>query len=80
MPRRARERDDVADVGHPGCVDDGALEPQAEAGVRHGAVAAQIAVPPVDLWIQVQFGQTPIEVLKRTAKARERLEHMFVAF
>ena len=47
LARRARERDHVADVLHAGRVDDRALEAEAEAGVRHGAVAAQVAVPAV---------------------------------
>jgi hypothetical protein len=45
IPRRARVRDHVADVGHAGDVGHQALEAEAEAGVRHGAVAAEVAVP-----------------------------------
>jgi hypothetical protein len=41
-----RVGDRVADVGQPADVDHQALEAEAEAGVRHGAVAAQVAVPP----------------------------------
>src|SRR5262249_23292132 len=46
-PRRARERDRVAHVGETGDVGERPLEAEAEAGVRHRAVAAQIAVPAV---------------------------------
>src|SRR6266852_4433995 len=46
---RSRERDRVAHVGEAGDVGEGALEAEAEAGVRHRAVAAQIAVPGVVL-------------------------------
>src|SRR5687768_9952205 len=42
---RARKWDRVAHVGKPRGVGYGALEAEAEAGVRHGAVAAQIAIP-----------------------------------
>src|SRR5271163_4599800 len=44
---RPREGDGVADVGEAGDVGEGALEAEAEAGVRYCAVAAQIAVPGV---------------------------------
>src|SRR5438552_12538251 len=47
LARGARERDHVADVLHAGRVLDRALEAQAEAGVGHGAVAPEVAVPPV---------------------------------
>src|SRR5690606_39591808 len=45
--RRARVGDGVADVGQPADVDDQALEAEAEAGVRHRAVAAEVAVPAI---------------------------------
>ena len=45
--RRARKRNHVPDVAHARGVDDRALEAEAEAGVRHGPVAAQVAIPPV---------------------------------
>mmetsp|Transcript_19201 Transcript_19201/g.67773 ORF Transcript_19201/g.67773 Transcript_19201/m.67773 type:complete len:606 (+) Transcript_19201:86-1903(+) len=45
VARPARERDHVADVRHAGDVHDEALEAEAEAGVRHGAVPAQVEVP-----------------------------------
>jgi hypothetical protein len=43
VPRRSRERDRVEHVGEAGDVGEGALEAEAEAGVRHRAVAPQIA-------------------------------------
>jgi hypothetical protein len=39
--------DGVADVGEAGDVGEGALKAEAKAGVRHRAVAAQVAVPGV---------------------------------
>ena len=44
--RRAREGDDVADVGHARHEQDEALEAQAEAAVGHGAEAAGGEGPP----------------------------------
>ena len=55
-PSSTREGDHVADVGHAGGVDDRALEAEAEAGVGHGAVAAQVAVPPVGLLVEAHLG------------------------
>ena len=46
--RRARERDDVADVPAARDLVHRAIEAEAEAGVRHGAVAPQVALPPED--------------------------------
>src|SRR5215471_14219918 len=54
VARRSREWNCVAHVGEAGHVRDRALEAQAEAGVRHRAVAAQIAVPGIVLL--VEFG------------------------
>src|SRR5260370_42266206 len=54
IPRVAgcsREGDRVAHVGEAGDVGEGALEAEAEAGVRDRAVAAQIAVPGVVLLV-----------------------------
>ena len=42
----SRERDCVAHVGEAGDVGEGALEAEAEAGVRYRAVAAQITPSP----------------------------------
>ena len=53
MPRRAGEGDHVADVGHAGEEHQQALEAEAEAGVRHGAVAAQVGIPPVILRVEL---------------------------
>ena len=60
---RARERDHVADVGHAGGKAADPLEAQAEAGVRHGAVAAQVEVPPVS---------RRVEALSRPSALRAR--------
>src|SRR5579871_4013999 len=51
---RAREGDDVADVGHAGGEQDQALEAEAEAGVLGGAVLAQLEVPPVVLDLEAE--------------------------
>src|ERR671937_2084311 len=49
VSRRARERDRVAHIGQARDVGKRALEAEPEAGMRHGAVAAQIPVPAVVL-------------------------------
>jgi hypothetical protein len=59
--RRPRERDHVADVLDAGGVLDRALEAEAEAGVGHGAVAAQVAVPPVVLLGQAHLVHARVE-------------------
>jgi hypothetical protein len=43
--RGARERDRVAHLGEAGDIGEGAREAEAEARVRHRAIAAQVAVP-----------------------------------
>ncbi len=53
--RGAGEGDDVADVGHAGDKEQQALEAQAEAGVRAGAVATRVEVPPHVLHRDVEF-------------------------
>src|SRR5882762_2246163 len=60
VARGSRERDGVAHVGEAGDVGEGALEAEAEAGVRHRAVAAQIAVPGVVLPVDVALGDARI--------------------
>src|SRR5689334_20931456 len=57
----AREWDHVADVLDAGGVLDGALEAEAEAGVWDGAVAAEVAVPPVVLGIEAHLGDAAVE-------------------
>src|ERR1019366_952175 len=52
VARSPRERDDVADVLHPGEIHQHALKAHAEAGVRHAAEPAQIQVPPVVFFLQ----------------------------
>jgi len=47
--------DHVANVGHTRDLINEPLEAQAKAGMRHGAVAAQVQVPAVVFLIQVQF-------------------------
>src|SRR5467141_3837407 len=61
IPRRPRKRDSVAHVGEAGDVGERALEPQAEAGVGHGAVAAEIAVPGVVLPVDVALRHAGVE-------------------
>src|SRR5689334_12972650 len=61
LPRRARERDDIADVLDPGRVLDRALEPEPEPGVRHGAVTAEVAVPPVRFRVELHLRDAAIE-------------------
>src|SRR5580692_2968923 len=56
VSRGSREGDRVADVGEAGDVGEGALEAEAEAGVRHRAVAAQVAVPRVVLAVYAALG------------------------
>src|SRR5215472_12734373 len=58
---RPWERDHVAHVGKPGRVGHRALEPETEAGVRHGPVTAKIAVPPVVLRVEAGRLQARIE-------------------
>ena len=49
-----------ADAGFGGELD-GALEAQAEAGVRDGAVAPQVEIPPVALGVQAALGHATLE-------------------
>src|SRR5450759_3109781 len=59
--RRARERDDISDVCHPRGVGHRPIKPQPEPGVRHGAVPAQIAIPPIRRGIQAGLHDPRIE-------------------
>src|SRR5688572_30354249 len=61
VARRAREGDRVADVRQPRHVDHEALETETEARVRHGAVAARVAIPLVMRGIQAEFRDARIE-------------------
>src|SRR4051794_27031151 len=61
VARRPRERDNVADIGHAGGVDDGALEPQAEARVGHGAESAEVAIPVIMLLLEADLGEAGVE-------------------
>src|SRR5690242_11417791 len=57
----SRERDGVAHVGEAGDVCEGALEAEAEAGVRYRTVAAQIAVPGVVLPVDAAHSHAPVQ-------------------
>src|SRR5690606_30597022 len=59
--RCARVRNRVADIRQPADVDDQALEAEAEAGVRDGAVAAEVAVPGVVLAVEAELVHARIE-------------------
>src|SRR5258708_11105722 len=61
IPRRPWKRDRVAHVGEAGDVGERALEPEAEAGVGHGAVAAEIAVPGVVLLVDAALRHAGVE-------------------
>src|SRR5262249_16667171 len=61
---RARERDRVAHVRKASDVGDGALEAQAEARVRHAAVAAQVAVPAHRLLVDADLVHAGVEHLE----------------
>src|SRR3984893_1881120 len=67
MPRVAggsREGDCVADVGEAGDVGEGTLEAEAEAGVRHRAVAPEIAVPGVVLLVDAALGHIAVQYVE----------------
>src|SRR5690554_731836 len=59
--RCARIRDGVADVGQAAHVHHQALKAQAEAGVWHGAIAAQVPVPLVVVEVQAELPHARIE-------------------
>src|SRR5262245_51256982 len=64
IPRRAREGNGVADVGEAGGVGEGTLKTKAEAGVRHRAVAPEVAVPGVVLTVDGAFGHARIQYVE----------------
>src|SRR4029453_9561728 len=66
LPRRPRERDHIPHVLHPRDEHHRTLEPQPEPRVRHGAVTAQVAVPPV-------FLEREAHLLDPRVKIREAL-------
>src|SRR5690348_2354128 len=75
--------DGVADVGQSADIDQQALEAEAEAGVRHRAVAAQVTVPVIGGRIEPELDHSPVEVVQsllalRTADdlADARREHV----
>src|SRR3990167_52243 len=47
--RRSRERDHITDIAHPGDELHRSLEAKPEAGMRDGAEAPQIKIPPIIL-------------------------------
>src|SRR5687767_3303254 len=57
----ARIRNRVADVREPAHVHDETLEAEAEARVRHAAVAAQVAVPLVVRGIELELAHARVE-------------------
>src|SRR5262245_64423608 len=61
VPRRARKRDRVADVGEPGDVRHRPLEAEPEPGVRHRAVAAEVPIPAVAVLVESALGHARIE-------------------
>src|ERR1700719_4314995 len=60
----AREGDRVAHVGEAGDVGEGALEAEPEAGARHRAVAAQVAVPGIVLPVDAALGHAAVQSLE----------------
>src|SRR5512144_3124541 len=59
--RYARIRNRIADIRQPADIDDEALEAQAEARVRHRAVAAEVAIPLVVRGIELELPHARIE-------------------
>src|SRR4051812_1584082 len=69
---RARERNGVAHVTEARHVGDGALEAQAETGVRHAAVAAQVPIPAEAFFVDSHFFHArvqPVDALLALAAA-----------
>src|SRR5215471_2154061 len=64
VARRAWERDGVAHIGEAGDIGEGALEAEAKAGVRHRAVAAQVAVPGVFVLVDAALGHGLVQYLE----------------
>src|SRR5690606_31450395 len=58
---RARVGDRVADNGKAADIDHQALEAEAETGMRHRAVAAEVAVPVVQLAIESELVHARVE-------------------
>jgi hypothetical protein len=53
-----------AHVGQAGDAGEGALEAEAEAGIRHRAVAVEVAVPGVVLAVDAALGHAPVQYLE----------------
>src|SRR5438045_3348083 len=60
-PRRPRKRYHVAHVRESRHVRHGPLESQAETRMRHGAVAAQVAIPPVGARVEAEGEDALVE-------------------
>src|SRR5690606_2084265 len=58
---RARIGDRIADVGQPAHVHHQPFEAEAEAGMRHRAVAAEVAVPAVMRRVQAELGHARVQ-------------------
>jgi hypothetical protein len=69
IARRSREGDCVAHVGEAGDVGQGALETEAEAGMRHRAVAAQIAVPGLVFPVDAALGHAAVQYFEPLSRA-----------
>ncbi|VFS88866.1 Uncharacterised protein [Kluyvera cryocrescens] len=61
VSRRSWERDHVANVLYAGHISNQAFEAEAKTGMRHSAVATQVAVPPVVFFVQTHFSHTSIK-------------------
>src|SRR5438876_11540871 len=61
IPRGPWKRNDVADVSEPGDIRDRSLEAEAEPGVRHRAVTAQVSIPAVVRLVEIRFVHSRVE-------------------
>src|SRR4029078_6941961 len=57
VARCTRERNYIADVFEAGEVHHHPFQPQPETGVRHGAVTAQVEIPPIGFFVQAGLPQ-----------------------
>src|SRR6185437_2051099 len=56
--------DGVADVGEAADIDQQAFETEAEAGMRHRAITAQVTVPAIGRRIEAELDHAPVEVIQ----------------
>src|ERR1700730_6474670 len=61
VARRARKRNRVAHVGKAGDISERALEAEPEPRMRHGAVAAQIAIPAIVLLVDAALRHARVQ-------------------